>query len=234
MSGNRWMRRFARWHIWLGWLVGVPIVMWLLTGLVMVARPIEEVRGEHLRLPVAEETLPPDDPIPIDFTLEPGHTYSQMRVIRQDGRSVWLLTRTDGSVERVKADLNPEPLPVLDDSYARALVQERIVGGDRVRAVTAFDADDVPFDFRRAEPVWQVALANGANVYVNRDTGEIAAIRTRYWRVFDFMWGLHIMDLGEREDTSHPTLIVFAALSLIGALLGTILMFRRRRRARRA
>ena len=37
------------------------------------------------------------------------------------------------------------------------------------------------------------------------------------------------MDLQTREDTSHPVLIIFAALAVIGALLGTILMFRRRK-----
>ena len=61
------------------------------------------------------------------------------------------------------------------------------------------------------------------------DTGEIEAVRTRWWRAFDFAWGLHIMDLSEREDTSHPVLIGFAALSLVGALIGCVLMFRRRR-----
>ena len=37
------------------------------------------------------------------------------------------------------------------------------------------------------------------------------------------------MDLSEREDTSHPVLILFAALSLTGAMIGGILMFRRRK-----
>ena len=45
--------------------------------------------------------------------------------------------------------------------------------------------------------------------------------------------GLHIMDLQTREDTSHPILIIFAALSVFGALMGTVLLFRRRRRAAR-
>ena len=40
--------RLRRWHIWLGWIVGIPMLVWTLSGLVMVARPIEEVRGEHL------------------------------------------------------------------------------------------------------------------------------------------------------------------------------------------
>ena len=87
----------------------------------------------------------------------------------------------------------------------------------------------MPFDFRRPLPVWQVALADGTHIYVGRDTGEIEAVRTRWWRIFDFMWGLHIMDLQEREDTSHPILILFTALALIGTLMGTMLLFRRRK-----
>ena len=51
MARQRMMQRFARWHVWLGWLVGFPILMWTVTGLFMVARPIEEVRGDHLRAP---------------------------------------------------------------------------------------------------------------------------------------------------------------------------------------
>ena len=47
------MRTLAKWHIWLGWLVGVPIAMWLATGLFMVARPIEAVRGDHIKREVA-------------------------------------------------------------------------------------------------------------------------------------------------------------------------------------
>ena len=38
-----------RWHMWLGWLVGLPVLFWTISGFVMVARPIEEVRGEALR-----------------------------------------------------------------------------------------------------------------------------------------------------------------------------------------
>src|SRR6478735_1583147 len=53
MARHRLMLQFARWHIWLGWLVGLPILMWTATGLFMVARPIEEVRGDRLRAPQA-------------------------------------------------------------------------------------------------------------------------------------------------------------------------------------
>jgi uncharacterized iron-regulated membrane protein len=49
MTVQQWMQKFARWHIWVGWAVALPLLMWTITGLVMVARPLGEVRGDALR-----------------------------------------------------------------------------------------------------------------------------------------------------------------------------------------
>lgn len=221
------MRNLAKWHIWLGWLVGVPIAMWLATGLFMVSRPIEEVRGEQLKREQPAKALV----IPGSMLAADDTNLAEMRVTMQDGRAVAILTGLNGSVRRVDF-ASGKVLPPLDAAAARALVADRITGGDTVRSVTLFSAESAPFDFRRPVAAWQVALEDGTNVYVGRDTGQIEAVRTRWWRWFDFAWGLHIMDLSEREDTSHPILIIFAALSLSGALIGCVLMFRRRRARR--
>lgn len=221
----RMMRKLAKWHIWLGWLVGVPIVMWTATGLFMVAKPIDEVRGNHL-LKDAQEPQPlviEDSGLATD-----AMQLREMRLTMQDGRAIAILTGLDGEVSRIDY-ASGEPLEPLTGADARALVAQKIVGGDKVRSVRFFEAGDVPFDFRRPMPVWQVVLEDGAYIYVGRDSGAIEAVRTRWWRWFDVMWGLHIMDLSDREDTSHPILILFAALALIGSLFGSILMFRRRK-----
>lgn len=52
----------------------------------------------------------------------------------------------------------------------------------------------------------------------------------RSWQVCDFMLELHILVPHRREDTSYPLLIILAALSVIAALLETVLMVRKRRR----
>lgn len=218
------MRTLAKWHIWLGWLVGVPIAMWLATGLFMVLRPIEEVRGEMLR-----RTVEPAPLVLAGSTLaSPEAGLKEMRVVMQQGRAVAILTSLEGETRRVDFATGTALKP-LDAAAARTLVAQRITGGENVERLTLFPADKTPSDFRRPLAAWQVALADGTNVYVGRDTGEIEAVRTRWWRAFDFAWGLHIMDLSEREDTSHPVLILFAALSLSGALIGCVLMFRRRK-----
>ncbi len=218
-------QRLAKWHIWLGWLVGLPIVMWLATGLFMTLKPLPEVRGEHLR--VAGEAA-----VPLilegSAIADEDAQLKEMRVTMQDGRPVAILTTLDGMTSRVDFATG-EAIPPLTADEARTLVERSIAGGKAAESVTFFNATEVPFDFRRPVPVWRVALADGTHVYVGRDTGAIEAVRTRWWRWFDFAWGLHIMDLSEREDNSHPILIGFAALSLVGASIGLVLMFRRRK-----
>lgn len=219
------MKLLAKWHVWLGWLVGVPLLMWTLTGLLMVSRPIEEVRGNHLRI---EQ---PDQPLVLEGSALASAELPirEIRTLMQDGRAVALVTDMEGNVRRVDF-ASGEPIAAMSAQDASNLVAKKIVGGDKVRSVTLFAADEVPIDFRRPMPVWQVALEDGAHIYVGRDTGRIEAVRTRFWRVFDFAWGLHIMDLETRGKTSHPILILFASLAAIGVSMGCVLMFRRRKK----
>ena len=228
------MRLFAKWHVWLGWLAGVPILMWTVTGLIMVWHPIEKVRGNHLLIESEQASLPAGNPLPIALPADGSVQFQEMRVAMQGGRPVWFATHSDGRIERFAADGTGAPLPAINEAYVRALVAAQIVGGDTPLAVEQFSADEAPIDFRRPVPSWRVTLEDGAHIYIDAQTGEIAAVRTRFWRVFDFMWGLHIMDLESRENTSHPILILFAALGVFGSLLGCVLMFRRRKVRRAA
>ena len=59
-------------------------------------------------------------------------------------------------------------------------------------------------EFRgRALPLFRVRSEDDnnskINVYLNAYSGEIVAIRSPSWRIWDLMWGLHIMDWQDRE-----------------------------------
>jgi hypothetical protein len=222
------MARFARWHIWLGWLVGVPVVLWTLSGVVMVMKPIEEVRGEHLRIePVERPALPGS--VRAGAPLKPGDKpIVDLHTFVQRGRAVTVATHADGAVSRYDAATGA-PLPRLDESGARAALAAAIRGGDRPVALRAYAAAAVPLDLRKPVSVWQATLSDGTHVYINRDSGEIEAVRTAWWRFYDFMWGLHIMDLQTREDSHNPFVIAFGTLALFGSALGLALLFRRRK-----
>lgn len=226
------MHRLARWHIWLGWLVAIPLLLWTLSGLVMVARPIDEVRGTDLRVATPEQALPanftptlpflaPGQPAVAKYTLSMRHGVPTARV-DYAGKQVALFDARSGS-----------RLTPLDRAAALETARLGVAGvSDTVISVTLFADDAVPFDFRKAMPVWQIMLTDGTHIYVGRDTGEIEAVRTRFWRLFDFMWGLHIMDPQAREDTHHPLLIASAVLALVSVVFGIVLLFRRRKAVR--
>ena len=135
------------------------------------------------------------------------------------------------SGESVPAGVKPRDriLRIGPGREIRTIADAALASPGDVAAVRAFAADAAPFDLRRERASWQVAYADGLNVYIDALTGETLAVRSNQWRWFDLMWGLHIMDLQTREDTSHPLLIGFAALAFFGSLMGTILLFRRRK-----
>ncbi len=217
------MQRFARWHIWLGWFVGLPILMWTVTGLWMVARPIEEVRGTHLRASPAAI-----DPADIVFPPRIGQAIHEARLVSQPDGPAWIVTAADGGRWRYSARFGTATPPVVEDE-ARRIAEAAYAGAAKLTGVTYFPAGEAPSDARASAATWQVRFADGACVYIDDATGEVIALRTDQWRLYDLMWGLHIMDPQTREDTHNPFVIGFGSLSVIGALLGCILLFRRRR-----
>ena len=83
--------------------------------------------------------------------------------------------------------------------------------GASVVAVTRVDAGQ-PAD-RASAADRRVAGADGATTRIStsmRGSGEIVARRTRLWRFYDFMWGLHIMDLQGRKETNNPWIVTFS------------------------
>lgn len=224
MSARRSLRRL---HIWLGWIVGVPILFWTASGLWMAARPIEEVRGTALRATPA--------PIELPATIAPPTGRGAIKALaieRQVGGPVWIAKFADGGAAR--AGLDGRWLPAVGAGEARVLALAAYRPGGAIASVARTPADAPPLDLRQPRPAWGVRFADGAHVYIDADTGGLLALRTRQWRAFDWMWGLHIMDLGGREATHSVVLVAFAALAVVTALLALVLLpMASRRKARR-
>jgi len=67
-------------------------------------------------------------------------------------------------------------------------------------------------------------MDDGTRFYVDAGSGEVVARRTRFWRVYDFMWGLHIMDLQGRKQAHNPWIVTFALLALVMTLMALVLL----------
>ncbi|MEN9926618.1 MAG: hypothetical protein RL268_2744 [Pseudomonadota bacterium] len=216
------MHRFARWHIWLGWLAALPLLLWTISGLVMTLRPIDEVRGEDLRrgpgLLQTDTLIAPRLAVPV----------KRLTLIEENGAPVWIATDSQGNQSRYAQD--GTPLPGVSEAEARQLSQAAFAGSAALVSMQRFSAEASPLDLRRPRPSWRATFDDGTHVYIDADTGEVLALRTEYWRFYDLMWGLHIMDPMGRENTSHALLWIFATVGIASSVLGTVLLFRRRKR----
>ena len=221
-------QQLRRWHIWLGWIVGLPFLAWTVSGLVMVARPIEEVRGTDL---IGAAPALPSGLVPVPPAVGPRPVSSLALEQRPEGPR-WIVRYADGGARLADA-ASGRLLPALAAPEAVRLVEARYTGKARVSAVDRTSASDPPLELRRRIETWRVTMSDDTRFYVDAGTGEIVARRTRWWRVFDLMWGIHIMDLETREDAHNPLLIGFAIVSLLTVLLALVLLpltLKRRRR----
>ena len=73
-------------------------------------------------------------------------------------------------------------------------------------------------------PLWRVEFAhwNRPTFYLSPVTGELLSRRHELWRVFDFVWMLHIMDYDERENVNNPLLRAFTWGAVLMALSGAL------------
>lgn len=226
------MRRLLfRTHVWLGWIIGVQLFLWMLSGLVMSALPIEQVRGQHLKRDLQPRALAGGQFLPPEIALAQVPHATELMLVHLLDRPVYRLFEGKRPVALLDAGTG---VPVRID----AVLAARIAAGAHAGPGDVSDVRHLPDgtavpEFRRDAPAYAVRFddAEGSVFYVHALTGEIAAVRTDRWRLFDLMWGLHIMDWREREDFNHPLLVGAAALGTITVAGGIgLLLLRLRRR----
>jgi hypothetical protein len=211
--------RLRRWHIWLGWIIALPVLAWTVSGLVMVWRPIEEVRGEHL-LKAPEPVRLAEPPVPPRVA---GLPLTSLTLEQRAAGPRWVVTAADGTTRLADASTGKllQPLSAAD---AVNEVVSRYTGRAQVASVSRTDPADPPLELRRPIAAWRVTMDDGTRFYVDAGSGSVVARRTPWWRFYDWMWGLHIMDLKTREDTHNPLVLGFGFTLLLTTLLAMILL----------
>ncbi len=206
--------------------------MWTVSGLLMVWKPIEEVRGSHL---MAEPR-----PMRMAGVLVPpalaGVPLQSLTLEHRARGPRWVITLPDGTTRLADAG-SGALLPPLSAADAAGEVMALYSGKAKIRSVTRTSAEAPPIELRRPMATWRVEMDDGTRFFVNAASGEVVARRTVWWRLYDFMWGLHIMDPAGREDTHNPWVIGFGIVTLVTTVLALVMLpltIRRRKRKKTA
>jgi len=220
MTVLRWTIRI---HKWLALIIGLQIVIWMASGLVMSTLPIERVRAEHT-IPAAAPPIEAGGLLPFEAVIEAaGGSVRTATLRRWTDRVVFHVVRPDDSQALIDAHTGAILTPI-GREQAAAIARAGFAGDAPVSAVERFDGPN--FEHRREGASWRVSFddGEGTRLYILEENGMISARRNDVWRIFDVFWMLHIMDYRERTNFNHPLLIASAALALVTVLAGLVLL----------
>ena len=224
---------FRKAHRWLGLIVSIQLLMWTASGLFFSIPDITDVRGEQYLSQthsininqLARENIVPISAI-IDtakINLEANET---VLLKHRAGRLIYQVEKNAPEKKLIFDALTGQPMTYITPTEAMSIVVDRteLSPTDAV----LINQSKTGSEFRgRDLPLYKVTVTKPKKgiVYVDPVTGEIAAIRTKLWRAWDFLWSLHIMDYQERDDFSQWLLRLFSALGVLTVLSGIILWF---------
>jgi uncharacterized iron-regulated membrane protein len=213
-------------HKWLGLLVGVQVLIWLVTGLYMVVVNIDFIHGDTLVRNMRQPVVIPDS-TQLGMVAIRSHYPESSRIGLQPvmGRTLYTVTTPDGRflVDPENGSL-ASPLTQRD---AMELARYHYAGEGQISHASLITSDP-PMEIQaRSLPLWRIDFDDrfSTSFYIDPHDGSLVTRRHRYWRIFDFMWMLHIMDYENRVDTHHPLLVGAQASGLVFALSGIWLLF---------
>jgi hypothetical protein len=231
---------FSKMHRWLAAIIGLQILIWFVSGTFMAIVPIETVRGEHLLKPASPATLTRDIKL-----AQLGRALAvlpqdpeKIEIFKLSGRPVLKATYGEAGVPHLIDLHEARKISPLTGDFAAALVYERST--QKISASRAVWVTQKSTQYRGNVPVWRVDVTGtqNASFYVDPYSGTVKPVRTQLWRIYDFLWGLHIMDWSDHENFNTPWLVAsgLAATGVVvagfGLLLQRVIRPALRRRAR--
>ena len=206
-------------HKYLSFFISLQLLLWTVSGIYFAFNKIELVRGEQYRTQVEQSINLGDFDFEIPNTTDVSiqkRLGENIAVIKVDGTTKYL-NRSGESISKL-TESEAMNLVISNTTLSPVLVEEIVNerSGSEYRG--------------RSLPIYKVESKTNKdldiNVYLNVYSGEVLAIRSNQWRIWDLMWGLHIMDWKERDNISNILLKIFSILALVSSVTGVMLFFK--------
>lgn len=217
----------SRLHKWLALIIGFELILWCSSGALMSFLSIDKVHGDHLvdrkTFTIIPQIVPLAD---VNAVLRSAGGDAESVMVRVVlGRPVFEVATKSGI--KLFDGATGSALPFVTAAQAKKIADTAWIGVGHPTSTTDRITTEST-EYRGAFPAWRVAFADTdhTRVFVT-ETGRIAAVRTGTWRLYDFFWGLHIMDWSSHENFNTWWLLAFALGGLTLGLAGTVLLLMR-------
>mgnify|MGYP000633825855 CR=1 FL=1 len=220
----RWPLFVRRVHKWVGLFIGIQAVIWTVTGMYMVAVHIDYIHGDNLVRPVRSTPQQLARLVAPSQVLANRPNASEIRLQTLLGRPVWRVESAAGAYAvdaRSGARLAP-----LNAAQAREVALGIYTGKPEVVSVELLTK--APLEMQSSKPpYWRVEFEgwNQPTLYLSPATGELISRRHNLWRVFDFVWMLHIMEYETRSNVNNLLLRVATWVAVLMSLSGAWLLW---------
>ena len=209
-------------HKWLGLFIGLQVVIWSLSGLYMTVVHIDTIHGDHLIRTARQQSVTAPslaDPV----MLAAANRAQSIRLGWLDGKPIYIAKDMSGEIafDARSGDKIPKP----NEAMIRRLARSYYTGREPIASAQLIT--DIPGEIRgRQPPLWRVEFDhwNKPTFYISPVSGELLTRRHELWRIFDFVWMLHIMDYDERENVNNLLLRIFTWGAVLMALSGAWLL----------
>ena len=206
-------------HKYLSFFISVQLFLWTASGIYFAFNKIELVRGEQYRL---TESFP----INFDEVKFSRSDVQQIKAIKRLDEVIFVLSGSKG-IEYL--DAFGTPVNKLNKSEVFEIVRSSSI-------LEPIDLEEITESSKGSEfrgrdlPLYKVTSLNDKdkkiNLYLNVFSGEITAVRSLQWRIWDLMWGFDIMDWQTRDKINNIFLKIFSILALVSSISGIMLFFR--------
>ena len=206
-------------HKYLSFFISVQLFLWTVSGIYFAFNKIELVRGEQYRL---TESFP----INFDEVKFSRSDVVQVKAINRLGEIIFVVSGSKGTEYLDSLGVNVNKLN-------KSEVFEIVSSSSTLKPI---DLEEITESSKGSEfrgrnlPLYKVTSINDKNkkinLYLNVFSGEITAVRSIQWRIWDLMWGFHIMDWQTRDKINNIFLQIFSILALVSSISGIMLFFR--------
>ncbi len=206
-------------HKYLSFFISVQLFLWTVSGIYFAFNKIELVRGEQYRL---------TESFPINF--------NEVNFSRSDVQQVKAINRLGEIIFVVSGSKGIEYLNALGTPVSKLSKSEVFEIVSSSSTLEPIDIEEITESSKGSEfrgrdlPLYKVTSLNDKdkkiNLYLNVFSGEITAVRSLQWRIWDLMWGFHIMDWQTRDKINNIFLQIFSILALVSSISGIMLFFR--------
>lgn len=235
MNKAHWQKLIRKYHRYLGVFFGVQFLFWTLGGLYFSWTNIKEIRGDNIRraeppLKISQSEISLSSIInklkynkgldsvkSVQVVDILGISYYQIGYFN-DGFVKYLLVNTNTGITKT----------TISKEEAILIAQSRLNVNASPSSVGLITNTNGHHEYREKPlPAYAVKFEGNIHttVYVAANLGTVQTLRNNKWRVFDFLWMLHVMDYENRDNINNWILRIFSILGLVTIASGFILYF---------